>query len=247
MSEPASAAVPSQWPDQLAAQGWCFLPEVLPAELARWAGEACGAALDAAAASGSVLASGRGSTYGARNLLEVWPQVRALLAWPPLALALRQTLGAQAGLVRGLYFDKPPGSSWSLPWHRDQTIAVRRHVPSERFLKPTIKAGVPHVQAPVELLSQMLTARIHLDPMTSANGPVRVISGSHLGTEAADEAGEQRELHCTAGAVLLMRPLLLHASGHSAEGAGHRRILHLELAAAQALDDGLEWHDFVRL
>jgi ectoine hydroxylase-related dioxygenase (phytanoyl-CoA dioxygenase family) len=150
--------------------------------------------------------------------------------------------------VRGLYFDKPPGASWSLPWHRDQTIAVRRHGTSERFVKPTLKAGVPHVQAPPELLAEMLTVRVHLDPMTAANGPLRVISGSQLtAADPADCAGEQRELHCPAGALLLMRPLLLHASSHSEEGAGHRRIVHLEFAPRATLGDGFEWHDFVPL
>lgn len=115
-------------------------------------------------------------------------------------------------------------------------------------MKPTLKAGVPHVQAPPELLAEMLTVRVHLDPMTAANGPLRVISGSQLtAADPADCAGEQRELHCPAGALLLMRPLLLHASSHSEEGAGHRRIVHLEFAPRATLGDGFEWHDFVPL
>jgi ectoine hydroxylase-related dioxygenase (phytanoyl-CoA dioxygenase family) len=200
------------------------------------------------AAADSVLTSGRGAAYGARNLLRLWRDVRELAAWPPLNAALRQTLGPQAGLVRGLFFDKPPGATWSLPWHRDQTIAVRRHVPSARFVRPTVKAGTPHVQAPSELLEQMLTARIHLDAMTGENGPLRVISGSHQTlAEPEDCAGEQVELHCPAGSVLLMRPLLLHASSPSAAGAGHRRIVHLEFAPRPTFEDGFEWHDFVPL
>jgi len=67
-------------------------------------------------------------------------------------------LGPQGGLTRGLYFDKPPGNSWALPWHRDLTIAVKQHGPLGCFTNPTKKAGVPHVQAPAELLARMVTA-----------------------------------------------------------------------------------------
>ncbi|HZU37462.1 MAG TPA: hypothetical protein VFA18_16170 [Gemmataceae bacterium] len=42
-----------------------------------------------------------------------------------------------------------------------------------------------------------------------------------------------------------MRPLLAHASGHSHIGTRrHRRILHLELAAAGDLPGGCAWYEF---
>jgi hypothetical protein len=43
------------------------------------------------------------------------------------------------------------------------------------------------------------------------------------------------------GGLLVMRPLLLHASS-PASAPAHRRVLHLEYAA-EALPDGLEWHE----
>ena len=53
-------------------------------------------------------------------------------------------------------------------------------------------------------------------------------------------------LTCAAGDVLLMRPFLLHASGHSDPVHGdHRRIVHLEFASEPELADGYEWHDFI--
>jgi ectoine hydroxylase-related dioxygenase (phytanoyl-CoA dioxygenase family) len=148
-----------------------------------------------------------------------------------------------------LYFDKPPGSDWALPWHRDLTIAVRRHGSSERFRKPTRKAGVPHVEAPPEILAGMVTARIHLDSMQDDNGPLRVIPGSHV-LPALDQAGDGAELtlRCQAGDVLLMRPLLLHASLHCApDYQGHRRVVHLEFAASPELPDDYEWDSFLPL
>ena len=104
-------------------------------------------------ASASLLTSKAGSAYGARNLLEIWPEVVEFMRIPTLAGPLVKILGPQGGLVRGLYFDKPPGATWSLPWHRDLTIAVKQHGPLGHFKKPTIKAGVPHVEAP---LSKMI-------------------------------------------------------------------------------------------
>jgi len=53
-------------------------------------------------------------------------------------------------------------------------------------------------------------------------------------------------LTCAAGRVLLMRPLLMHASGHATEPA-HRRIVHLECAADAELPDGFAWRWFAPL
>ena len=202
-----------------------------------------------------MLTSQRGRAYGARNLLQLWPGAVDLLRSAPLAGTLKDMLGEGAGVVRGLYFDKPPGSSWSLPWHRDLTVAVKRHGSLGRFNKPTFKAGVPHLEAPVELLATMLTARVHLDAMTPENGPLQVVPGSHrltgaLNDGAPDEGAPRaaETIHCAAGDVLLMRPLLSHASIQSAEGCtAHRRIVHLEMSPTAELPDGYEWHDWVAL
>lgn len=191
----------------------------------------------------AVLAGATGPAYGARNLLSLWPAARTLLTAPRLAETLRAILGDTAGVVRGLYFDKPPGHSWALPWHRDFTIAVRAHRPSTAFRKPTIKAGVPHVEADVALLARMVTARVHLDGMADDNGPLRVVPGSHRTTDEA--TANAVTLHCDPGDVLLMRPLLLHASGHSTPDViRHRRIVHLECAPSPDLPDGFAWHRF---
>ncbi len=161
---------------------------------------------------------------------------------------LTATLGRDFGLVRVLFFDKPPGSSWALPWHKDLTVAVRDNsLPSDQFTRPTRKAGVPHAEAPQDLLEQMLTLRVHLDDVTEENGPLKVVPRSHLTGKAMSVGGAAvRTVLARSGDVLLMRPLLAHASGHSRDDTTrHRRILHLEFAGRRELPDGYAWYDFL--
>lgn len=195
----------------------------------------------------TAIRSGSDAVYAARNVLELFPKAAAVWRRPPLPELLERVLGPQFGLVRGLFFDKPPDRSWELPWHKDMTIAVREHRrPMGAFQKPTRKAGVPHVEAPRDLLESMLTVRIHLDDVTERNGPLRVIPGSHLTgkTMAIDEAQRQSIL-VHKGDVLLIRPLVAHASAASQpDNADHRRILHLEFAGQPDLPDGFAWHTF---
>jgi ectoine hydroxylase-related dioxygenase (phytanoyl-CoA dioxygenase family) len=125
-------------------------------------------------------------------------------------------------------------------------VKERRDV--EGFGPWSVKAGVVHVQPPASVLAGMLTVRLHLDDCGLENGPLRVVPGSHkLGVSDAAAIADARnriaEATCAvgAGSVVLMRPLLLHASS-PATVAGHRRVIHLEFAAAE-LPGGLEWHD----
>ncbi|MCH7990061.1 MAG: phytanoyl-CoA dioxygenase family protein, partial [Planctomycetes bacterium] len=165
----------------------------------------------------------------------------------PLLQLLRETLGDGFGLVRGLYFDKPPERSWSLPWHKDLTIAVQRNdLASTHFTNPTQKAGVAHVEASRAVLESMLTLRIHLDAVTDENGPLVVIPGSHQnGKKSVESDRGMRKILVAAGDVLAIRPLLSHCSGNSQPGTTrHRRILHLEFAANRELPEGYRWHTF---
>jgi hypothetical protein len=233
------------WRDQLEADGFAILPGGLTAAevaaaLAGWDEAARRHAGDAA-----ILAND-GPAYGARNVTQLWPEVLELARRSRLREALVEVLGPSAGVVRVLYFDKPPGHSWALPWHKDYNVAVAEHRGGGAFTKPTTKAGVPHVVAPADVLNTMLTARVHLDDVTADNGPLRVIPGSHRHYATGEDGlREPVAVHCRAGDVLLMRPLLTHASGHSKTEAGrHRRIVHFECAASPELPDGYRWHDF---
>ena len=195
-------------------------------------------------ATGSTLRTADGTIYGARNLIHLWPAVADVWKQPLLVAVLKEVLGLQFGLVRVLYFNKPPEQSWALPWHKDRAIAVRdNRLSSKHFSKPTFKIGVPHVDAPDWLLETMLTLRLHLDDMTAENGPLQVLPGSHRGVSADRPPftilGQR-------GDVLLMRPLLSHSSNVSLpETTQHRRILHYEFSGIGTLPDGFAWHDFI--
>jgi hypothetical protein len=231
--------------------GYCLLKAALDAEQIELLRRSIAHALDAET-NDAVALRNRGGVFGARNILDICPAAGTAWRVPRLVEFLKRILGGECGLVRGLYFDKPPEKSWSLPWHQDLTIAVQdNRLPSERFCRPTAKAGVPHVEAPPEVLARMLTLRIHLDDVTPENGPLRVLPGSHRMVGACpsvpkqDEEGAGTAILANAGDVLAMRPLLFHSSPASAPGTRrHRRILHLEFAADATLADGYAWREF---
>lgn len=185
------------------------------------------------------------AAYAIRNLLLV-PAVKSLAESTRVRALVENILGQQALAVRGLLFDKTPGANWKVAWHQDLTIALkeRREVPG--YGPWSVKAGVQHVQPPASILEKMLTLRLNLDDCGESNGPLRVLSGSHRsGKLSATEIQDWRKrvpaVDCLGkrGSVLLMRPLLLHASS-AAQTPGHRRVIHLEFAGGE-LDGGLRW------
>lgn len=134
------------------------------------------------------------------------------------------------------------------PWHQDLAIAVDERIETAGFGPWSVKEGVVHVQPPPHILARMVTLRLHLDDCTAENGALRVLPGSHgqgeLDADAiADWTARQPPVVCEIpkGGALLMRPLLLHASS-PAKNPSHRRVLHVEYAAAE-LPNGLKWSE----
>ena len=245
---------------QLTRDGWCVVPSVLGGEQVEALTEALRdfmAGGNGMGESGAASSARRraGETFALRGALQV-PYARDLCRSAVLHDLVRPILGENAHAVRGIVFDKTPAANWKVPWHQDLTIAVSARHETPGFGPWSEKAGVTHVQPPTSVLANMLTTRLHLDDCDARNGPLRVLSGSHLGAEhrankwSATEISAWRErqpeieVHVPRGGALLMRPLLLHASSPSLEPQLPRRVLHIEWANEE-LPDRLEWFERV--
>jgi ectoine hydroxylase-related dioxygenase (phytanoyl-CoA dioxygenase family) len=189
-----------------------------------------------------------GSQAGVRNLLANHPVVRQAARSASVRAAAEAVLGPRCFAVRAILFDKTPEANWKVAWHQDLTIAVRHGRCVVGFTAWSEKQGVVHVQPPVPVLERILAMRVHLDDCQAENGPLRVLPGSHR-EGRLDAAAIHRwkargsDVQCVVGqgGLVLMRPLLLHASSE-ARIAGQRRVLHLEFAADE-LPGNLEWFD----
>lgn len=185
--------------------------------------------------------------YGARNLLNLSPAVREFSKSAKVRKLAENFLGENARVVRAIFFDKTPDANWKVPWHQDLTIAVREKRDARGFSAWTRKAGIEHVQPPVEILEKMVTLRFHLDDADETNGALKVIPKSHKsGRLSAEEikswreANETRSPSVKKGDCLIMRPLILHSSSAGTTPA-NRRVVHLEFSADD-LPNGLCWY-----
>jgi len=188
----------------------------------------------------------RNAVFAIRNLLDALPEFRELANSAAIRALIEPILGANAFPVRGILFDKIADANWKVPWHQDVTIAVQQRIETEGFGPWSIKASALHVQPPADILENMLSVRLHLDPCQAENGALRVLPGTHrMGRIPEDQIPAIREQSsefvCESGpgGVLLLRPLLLHASSPS-QLPNHRRVIHLDFAAVQ-LPNGLRW------
>jgi ectoine hydroxylase-related dioxygenase (phytanoyl-CoA dioxygenase family) len=185
---------------------------------------------------GTLHASRRG---GVRDVLRRVPGITRIMRHPAVSGVVRSTLGPGAFMVQGILFDSHPGASWKVPWHQDLTVAVQSRTEAAGYGPWSVKAGVMHVQPPIQVLERMLALRIHLDDSGEGNGALRVLPGSHRHGQVAGQSVRAAllrypEVTCSVsrGGILAMRPLLVHASS-SAETATQRRVLHLEFAASE--------------
>jgi hypothetical protein len=190
----------------------------------------------------------RTSRGGARALFERVPEIRTLALSGFVRGAAGAALGPDCFPVRALLLDKTPAANWKVAWHQDLTIAVQARRDVEGYVLWSVKAGVPHAQPPIPILQRMVAVRVHLDACGPDNGPLRVLPGSHRAgriSTAEIEVWRQRTAEVTCivprGGLLLMRPLLLHASS-PAKSPAHRRVIHIEYAATE-LSSGLEWYE----
>jgi len=168
---------------------------------------------------------------GTRELLSFdWAQLfaRQLRDLP----ALSALLGNSRTAIQCTYFAKLSSRNWLVALHQDLSIPVAARAADAPCKAWSEKEGTWFCQPPADFLAQLVAVRVHLDDSTEANGPLRVVPGSHrLGRIASQEVAAHRrrlgEVACVAPrrSLVAMRPLLLHASSKSTSEAP-RRVLH---------------------
>jgi ectoine hydroxylase-related dioxygenase (phytanoyl-CoA dioxygenase family) len=142
-------------------------------------------------------------------------------------------LDARSVAIQAIAFDKTPETNWKVAWHQDVMFPVSRAASSPGYTHVCEKDGIPYARPPVAVLEELTAVRLSLDPCDADNGPLRVSPGTHSDgiiptDQIADRVARAGEMTCTnqAGDMLIMKPLLLHASSQ-ATSPRHRRILHL--------------------
>jgi hypothetical protein len=157
----------------------------------------------------------------------------------------QSVLGPDAFPFRATLFDKSPTSNWLVVWHQDTALPLRERRETPGWGPWSVKDGVIYAHAPASALSQVLALRVHLDRSTGANGPLRVLPGTHtlgvLGDHELHELSSRvdaADCLMPAGGVLAMKPLIVHASSKS-QSESPRRVLHIEYATPATVSDGL--------
>lgn len=187
----------------------------------------------------------RAETAGERCLLD-HPAVRETAIHLKQHLIRSGHLAPAAVAIQAIAFDKNAATNWKVGWHQDLMFPFAEPVSADGFELPSIKQGIHYARPPAEVLEQLLAVRLHLDECDSTNGPLRVSPGSHRSgiiptSEIPQWIADHDETTCLAGAgeLLLMRPLLLHASSQ-ATAPKHRRVLHLVFHCGPPLPE--TWH-----
>ena len=179
----------------------------------------------------------RGSLFcpdraGTRCLLD-HPLVRQATVQVREYLVALGHLHAGSVAIQAIAFDKTLATNWKVAWHQDLMFPMARMASAHGYALACEKDGVPFARPPSDVLADLTAVRLSLDPCGVDNGPLRVMPGTHRhgilsAAQIADHVSRTAETICTnaAGDLLLMKPLLLHASSQ-ATAPGHRRVLHL--------------------
>jgi ectoine hydroxylase-related dioxygenase (phytanoyl-CoA dioxygenase family) len=185
------------------------------------------------------------SRAGTRHLMTC-PAVLSLANDKRLIALASTALSEPATPYRATLFEKSPKSNWLVVWHQDTALPLSKKLDGSEWGPWSNKLGVTYAHAPSWALEKVITLRVHLDPCGPENGPLRVIPRSHQnGVLTDNEIGAitmtEAPIECVvpAGGVLLMKPLIIHASSKS-KSKKPRRVLHIEYAPLSGI--GTEVH-----
>jgi hypothetical protein len=188
--------------------------------------------------------------FAIRRFVKEVPAISPFIFTSRLRTIIDQLFGADYFLVKSIYFDKPEQSNWFVAYHQDLTISVDQKKQVAGFDQWTVKNDQFAVQPPVALLENIFTIRIHLDDTDENNGALKIVPGSHrkgiYRPETIDWTTEKEKI-CSVprGGIMIMQPLLLHASNRTVNN-NKRRVIHLEFSN-QLLPDGLQWAEYLPL
>ncbi len=185
------------------------------------------------------------SRAGARHVLRV-PEIDALAKDERLIALASAALNESAVPFRATLFDKSPESNWLVAWHQDTALPFKEKFEAAGWGPWSMKAGIHHAHAPDWALQRIVALRVHLDESNEMNGPLRVLPGTHRNGRLTEEqirklADEIAGVNCLTpqGGILLMSPLIVHASSKSVSEMP-RRVLHIEYAHSLIFGEGIE-------
>ncbi len=184
--------------------------------------------------------------FAIRQFLKEIPEVSHLVFTDELLKTIESIFGLGYFVTKSIYFDKPEKSNWFVAYHQDLTISVKEKIDVEGFGPWTVKQDQFAVQPPIEVLENNFTIRIHLDDTTYENGALKVIDNSHskgiYRPETIDWNAEKESVcEVKKGGIMIMRPLLLHASDRTTNNE-KRRVIHIEFGKDE-LPEGLQWSE----
>jgi ectoine hydroxylase-related dioxygenase (phytanoyl-CoA dioxygenase family) len=189
----------------------------------------------------------RRSRAGARHLLST-PAIAAVARDSRLINLATEVLGRAPVPFGATLFDKSPEANWLVAWHQDRALPLLERREAPGWGPWSEKEGVLYAHAPADVLASVVAIRLHLDDSTAQNGPLRVLPGTHRSGVLSDaqihDAAQCIEpVVCTVdrGGVVIMRPLVVHASSKVTAQAP-RRVLHFEYGACKVLQHGLRLH-----
>jgi ectoine hydroxylase-related dioxygenase (phytanoyl-CoA dioxygenase family) len=186
--------------------------------------------------------------FAIRQFLKEVPDVVPAIFTSSLMSTINELFGEGYRAVKSIYFDKPGDSNWFVSYHQDLTISVKEKADVTGFGPWTVKQQQYAVQPPLAVLENNFTIRIHLDDTDEHNGALRVIPGSHRKGIYRPETidwSEETEVSCKVrrGGMMIMRPLLLHASSRTTNNH-KRRVIHIEFSNQQ-LPAPLQWSELL--
>lgn len=182
--------------------------------------------------------------FAIRQFHKEFPETLPFIFNKNLSNILSNMFGDDYFITKSIYFDKPEKSNWFVAYHQDLTISVDRKMELDYYTNWTVKQNQFAVQPPVSILEKNFTVRIHLDTTTRRNGALKVMRNSHSkGILRADNLKIENEAVCEVekGGIMIMKPLLLHASDKTTNNQ-RRRVIHIEFSN-QELPKGLEWSE----